>query len=106
MEKRFGPEKARRLMDTMLKHYTRLAFIRTGREKDLDRYLEYCHGIAQQFGLRLEEIAGSAALVEKMIFGPWDEEFVMVPPGREISYEEWLRYPQPSCTVDSSYCLR
>src|SRR5208283_67261 len=106
MEKRFGPEKARRLMDTMLKHYTRLAFIRTGRDKDLDRYLDYCHGIAQQFGLRLEEITGSAALVEKMIFGPWDEEFVMVPPGREISYEEWLRYPEPPCTVHSGDGLR
>jgi len=102
MEKRFGPKKAMKLMDTMLKHYTRLAFIKTGPEKDLDRYLEYCHRIAQQFGLRLEEIAGSVALVEKMIFGPWDEEFVVVLPGREIPLEEWLRDPQPSVPSDSS----
>lgn len=96
MEKRFGPERARRLMDTMLKHYTRLAFVKTGREKDLDRYLEYCDRTAQQFGLRLEEIAGSMALIEKMVFGPWDEEFVTVLPGQEIPYEEWLNDPEPS----------
>jgi hypothetical protein len=95
MEKRFGPEKARRLMDTMLKHYTRLAFVRTGQEGDIDRYLEYCDRTAQRFGLRLEEIAGSVALMEKMIFGPWDEEFVLVQPGQAVTYEGWFRDPKP-----------
>src|SRR5271157_354925 len=102
MERRFGPEKARRLMDTMLKHYTRLAFVQIGHEGDLDRYLEYCHRTSQRFGLRLEEITGSVALVQKMIFGPWDEEFVLVQPGPEIPYEEWFRDPGPQVSSSSS----
>ena len=91
MEKRFGPCKARSLMATMLKHYTRIAFVKTGQEKDLDRYLDYCHRTAWRFGLRSEEIVGSIALVEKIILGPWDEELVTVRPGQEIPYEQWLR---------------
>ncbi len=102
MESRFGAEKARKLMDTMLKHYTRLAFVKTGQEKDVDRYLEYCLRTAQRFGLRLEEISGSPALLQKMIFGPWDEDFVIVLPGQQIPYEEWLRDPQPSVLSDAS----
>lgn len=96
MERRFGPERAQRLMDTMLNHYRRLAFVKTGREQDLDRYLGYCDRIAHRFGLRFEEIAGSVKLVEKMVFGPWDEDFVTVLPGQEIPYEAWLKVPEPS----------
>lgn len=103
MEKRFGTVRARTLIDTMLKHYTRLGFIRTGQEKNLDRYLQYCRTTAQRFGLRLEEIPGSVSLVEKMIFGPWGEEFVVVPPGQEIPYEEWLGDPQPSAPVTQAW---
>ena len=105
MERRFGSEKARKLMDTMLNHYTRLAFIKTGQEKDLDRYLEYCHRTAQRFGLRVEEISGSLTLLQKMIFGPWDEVFITVRPGQEIPYEEWLRDPQPSLPANSNASL-
>jgi hypothetical protein len=95
MAKRFGTDRARRLMDTMLRHYTRLAFVRTGNEGNLDRYLEYCRRTAARFGLRLEEISGSAALLEKLIFGPWGKEFVIVHPGQEVPYEEWLCDPEP-----------
>ena len=94
------------MMGTMLKHYTRLAFVRTGREGDVDRYLEYCHRTAQRFGLRLEEIAGSVALVEKMIFGPWDEEFVLVQSGQTIPYEGWFRDPEPRASSSSSVDLK
>ncbi len=106
MEERFGPSKARSLMETMLKHYTRLAFVKTGQEGDLDRYLDYCHRTAQRFGLRSEEITGSLALVKKMIFGPWDEEFVTVRPGQEIPYEEWLRDPNPALEPISRVALK
>jgi hypothetical protein len=47
--------------------------------------------MAYRYGLRFEEIDGSTALVEKMINGPWDEHFVMVPPGQTISYEDFYR---------------
>jgi len=106
MRARFGPQRAEKLMNAMLRHYTRLAFVKTGSEEDLDRYLEYCDGVAHRFGLRLEEIRGSIALVKKMIVGPWDEDFVVALPGQEIPYEEWLRDPQPEVTSHASADLK
>jgi hypothetical protein len=83
---KYGEAKALRMMKLTLKNYTRLAFINTG-DYNLERYREYAHRNSEKFGLRYEEIDGSPALVQKMIAGPWDEEFVVVPPGGTITYE-------------------
>ncbi|MBI2954307.1 MAG: DUF1638 domain-containing protein [Chloroflexi bacterium] len=83
-----GPERARRVMDAYLRHYTRLVLINTG-EEDRDQYQAYARRSAARFGLSYEEISGSTALVEKLIHGPWDEEFVVVPPGRAIDYGDF-----------------
>ena len=42
--------------------------------------------------LRFEEIDGSPALVKKMVFGPWDEEFVVVSPGETVSYKDFANH--------------
>jgi hypothetical protein len=83
---RYGEAKAMRMMKLTLKNYTRLAFINTG-DYDLERYRDYARRNSEKFGLRYEEIDGSPALVKKMIAGPWDDEFVVVPPGETITYE-------------------
>ena len=83
--KRYGVEKARRLMGKMLNNYTRLALINTGQYK-LDRYRKYCRRAAKRFDLRYEEIPGSNALIKKLLHGPWDDEFVVARPGETIKY--------------------
>jgi hypothetical protein len=88
MMEKYGEEKARRLMRLTLKNYTRLAYINTG-QYDIERYRAYVTGEAEKFGLRYEEIEGSAALVKKMIFGPWDADFVVIPPGGTVQYEDF-----------------
>lgn len=87
---RYGEAKALRMMKLTLKNYTRLAFINTG-DYDLERYRDYARRNSEKFGLRYEEIDGSPALVQKMIAGPWDDEFVVVPPGETITYEMFTR---------------
>ncbi len=82
---KYGQERADWLMKTMLKNYTRLAYIDTG-HGDKQAYLDYARKTADQFNLRFEEIPGSNALVLKMITGPWDEDFLVVEPGQTISY--------------------
>jgi hypothetical protein len=83
---KYGEAKADRMLKLTLKNYTRLAFINTG-SYDLERYREYARQTSAKFNLRYEEIDGSPALVRKMIFGPWDDEIVVVPPGETITYE-------------------
>ena len=84
MVKKYGRDKAAKIMGQILKNYTRLAFINTG--SDMDDYHRRAREIAEKFHLRYEEIPGSDRLVRKMLFGPWDDEMLIVPPGREISF--------------------
>lgn len=89
MIERYGQEKADRMMKLVLKNYKRLAFINTGL-KDLDKYRAHSKNSAEKFGLRYEEIQGRNDLVRKMLYGPWDEEFVIIPPGKKVLYKHFF----------------
>ena len=84
----YGPERADRMIKLVLKNYTRLAFIDTG-HLEQERYREYARRTAGKFGLRYEEIPGSKALVKRMLYGPWDGDFVIARPGETISYADF-----------------
>lgn len=92
--KRWGREKADMIQARMLKNYTRLVFIRTG-GGDQEYYREASREAAKRLNLRFEEITGSGALVRRMVLGPWDGDFVVAPPGREISFLDF-RQPGPA----------
>lgn len=85
---KYGEERAARMTKLLLKNYTRLGFINTG-QYEIDRYRAYAQKTAKAFDLRFEEIDGSPALVKKLIFGPWEDEFVVAPPGGKISYTDF-----------------
>lgn len=89
---RYGEQKALRMIKLMLKNYTRLAFINTG-AYELERYREYARQTAERFGLRFEEIEGAPSLVQKLLFGPWDDEIIVCPPGQTITYEMFTPSP-------------
>ncbi len=40
---------------------------------------------ALRFDLRYEEIDGSDAMVRKLLFGPWDDEYVLLGPGETVT---------------------
>jgi hypothetical protein len=88
MKERYGKERADRVMDMMLKNYKRLAYIDTGRSNQA-RYREYAQMTARKFNLRYEEIPGSNALIQKMIQGPWDEDFIIVGPGETVTFADF-----------------
>lgn len=96
---KYGEERAMRMMKLMLKNYTRLAFINTG-HFNLQQYREFSRQTADKFGLRYEEIVGSPSLVKKMIEGNWDDEFVVVPPGQAVRYEDFVN-PGIACKAIS-----
>jgi hypothetical protein len=90
MLQRYGRERAERIIHLMLANYKRLALINTG-QYEMERYRDYARRTADRFGLRYEEIEGSSALVKKMIYGPWDDDFVVISPGGVIEYEHFFR---------------
>lgn len=88
---KYGEEKAERMTRMLLKNYKRLAFINTG-QYEIEHYRTYSKETAENFKLRFEEIDGSPALVKKMVFGPWDGEFVVVAPGGTVSYQHFANH--------------
>lgn len=91
LEAKYGAKKADWVIRQMVKNYTRLALIDTGREADLARYRDQARRLAERWNLRFEEIQGSDALVRQILFGPWDEGFVVIPPGETVRYEHFFR---------------
>lgn len=87
---KWGRERADRVMAAMLRHYRRLAFIRTGSEEALEDDRAQAREIAARFDLRYEELAGTSALVEQLVYGPWDDRFVVVPPGETVTLADFL----------------
>ncbi|MFC1905364.1 DUF1638 domain-containing protein [Chloroflexota bacterium] len=91
--KRYGEVKARLIINQLLKNYTRLVLINTGQDE-----LEYCRNhtrrIAEQFNLRYEEIKGSNILIKKMLYGQWDDNFVIANPGKTISFIDFKKVDQ------------
>jgi hypothetical protein len=73
----------------MMAQYTRLVFIHTN-ASDTDSSRNYARTTAARFGLAYEEIQGSDRLIRKMLFGPWDEEFVVVQPGESVTMEQFI----------------
>ena len=90
---RYGKERAERIYQIMMGNYRRLALINTG-QYELEKYREYTRRTADQFGLRFEEIEGSDALVNKMLFGPWDNEFVVIEPGETFALRHFYHFEE------------
>ena len=82
--KRYGEEKAERLFRQILNHYHRLAVIDTGAYEVAD-FLELTEKIAATLKLSHQIIPGSTSYLKKLLTGPWDDEFVIVPPGEIVT---------------------
>lgn len=86
--KKYGQERADKVMKVMFKHYTRLVYIDTG-NTDRKKYREWAQLNAKSLNLRYEEIPGDISLIRKMIYGPWDGDFVVARPGETITFEDF-----------------
>lgn len=81
---KYGPEKAKRIYDQMLRHYKRLLVIDNG-AYDPEEILEETQRIAQVLELKHEVTEGSLRILYKAFNGEWDEEFAIIEPGKPIS---------------------
>lgn len=84
---KYGRERALRVMKTMLSHYRRLMVIDTG-AYHLEEVLQTTRAFAEKMGMKHEEVAGSMRFLNKLLLGPWDEEFIIMEPGRELAFED------------------
>jgi len=92
MEERYGKRRAELVMRRMLQHYRRLAFIDMGYQ-DQERYRQFSQEAARRLNLYYQEIKGTPKLLGKICNGPWDDEFVVAPPGHIIHLKDFGMVP-------------
>lgn len=84
--KKYPPEKAHWVAKEVVRNYKRIALIDTG-VYDISPYKDYARKTAEVFDMNCEVIPGSLTLLEKLLSGDWDENFVVVGPGQEVTKE-------------------
>ncbi len=83
----YGEDNARYIMETMgtgVEHYSRLAYIRTGLPAD-DAFQARAETEAREKGWTFDAVQGSLDLLERLLGGRWDDDFLVVEPGHTIA---------------------
>jgi hypothetical protein len=61
--------------------------------QDQERYRKFSQRAARKLNLSYQEIKGTPELLRKICTGPWDDEFVVAPPGQVIRLEDFGMAP-------------
>ncbi len=83
----YGEENAAFIAESMgdwTKNYTRYLYLKMGVCTE-DDYIEQIRQDAKDKGWEFELRDGSLGLLEKLLFGQWDDDFLIVPPGGVIT---------------------
>lgn len=88
MQVRYGKGQAERLMQRLLQHYRRLAFIDMG-YNNAEPYRQFSRKAARELKLDYREIRGTPEFLAKICNGPWDDEFVVAPPGHTVQLADF-----------------
>jgi hypothetical protein len=88
MKARYETEVSKRIMKRMLQHYRRLAFIDMG-YADPEPYRQFSRKAARQLNLDYQEIRGNPEFLAKICNGPWDDDFVVAPPGCTVTLADF-----------------
>ncbi len=99
-KEKYGHAEAEWLMDQQYQHYKRLVLVAHS-QADLDRYRPQAEEVArycERWGMRYEEILGSDDYVRRLVeaaaslpSGKADGDFLVIPPGGEISQDQFIR---------------
>lgn len=84
---KFGEDNAQFLMEVesgWTTQYSRTAFINTN-VGDIPHYRDYVQKIAADNQWKYEEIQSDLGLISRFLDGRWDDDFLLVPPGQQVT---------------------
>ena len=84
--KKYGWDKCLRLMKKALSGYKRFALIDMGHAETEEDWV-YTERSARLLGMEAARIQGTPELLEKMLSGRWDQDFLIVNKGEPITRE-------------------
>ncbi|MFW5930244.1 MAG: DUF1638 domain-containing protein [Desulfosalsimonas sp.] len=98
MENEYSPKMGRETAEwgirEELKHYTHIVLIDTG-TGDIEKLRKRAKANADFLDKTYEEVKGSAAYFEKILFGPYNpEDFVCLGPGEEAGQKPFMKQPE------------
>lgn len=82
--KRYGAARTKRLFKSMLKHYRYFMLVDTG-AYNVDEYSSKVQELADITGLEILVVKGDTWLLKKLLTGPYDDDFCIIPPGGTVS---------------------
>ena len=88
LSERYGEARARRLQKQMFRHYQQLVYVDTKGDDD-SGYEAQASAVAGHMELAYQKIKGTADLLKTMVQGPWDDRFIVCPPGRAIALSDF-----------------
>ena len=84
--RKYGEDNAQYIFETLgdkTQNYDRLTFIRMGLEGETP-FLETARREAEEKGWTFDEVGGSLRLLERLVYGKWDDDFLILEPGQTI----------------------
>lgn len=85
---RYGHELTRQVYGQMLRHYRGISLIDTG-AYELEPCRQEVADLARRLNLEPGVVAGSVDVLRKLFGGRWDEDFIVLPPGRAIALADY-----------------
>lgn len=86
--KQYGEKKGRRIIEALYGNYTGIRFIDLPTYQWQD-YLPRVSGAVDLMGFEVDSCPGSLRVLKKFLTGAWDEEFCLLEPKEEITYEHF-----------------
>jgi hypothetical protein len=88
--KRYGMQRAVKLMKKVWHNYKRFAVVDTG-AFDVGEVMEAARNTAQMLEMPVSSVKGNLGLIEDLLGGNWTpDRFLIIPPGERISFEDSL----------------
>jgi hypothetical protein len=82
---KYGEDNARYILDTMTRHYRRVAFIRMGVEPD-QSFEGRARELAEERGWEFEALDGDLGLLRRLVNADWDgEDFLVLQTGERVA---------------------